>query len=153
MSADSYSMSFRVRWADLDPNRHLRHTAYNDYATHVRFSYLAEQGFGPDQFRETGLGPVILREETRFLAEVGAQEKITVDFLVTAASPSCDSFSLFHHVRKESGKLAATVLVDGGWLDLNQRKLIAPPPDLAAPILSLPKSEDFRQLEDRFKDD
>ena len=28
-----FTRSFEVRWADLDANRHLRHTAYLDYAT------------------------------------------------------------------------------------------------------------------------
>lgn len=44
MNPLAYRLSFIPRWADLDPNRHLRHTAYADYATPVRFSYLTENG-------------------------------------------------------------------------------------------------------------
>lgn len=31
---------FEVKWADLDPNRHMRHSAYNDYAAHMRVKFL-----------------------------------------------------------------------------------------------------------------
>jgi len=62
-----YQKSFVVRWADLDPNRHLRHTAYNDYATQVRLSCLEENGFGAKKFLDLNFGPVMFREETRYV--------------------------------------------------------------------------------------
>ena len=40
-----WHLGFDVRWADLDPNQHVRHTAYADYGTHVRMSWLASAGF------------------------------------------------------------------------------------------------------------
>lgn len=147
MTDGSYSMTFTPRWADLDPNRHLRHTAFNDYATQVRFCYLQERGFGPDEFAAAGFGPVILREETRFLAEVGMGATIIIDFLVSAASPSWHRFSLFHHITKGE-TLAATVEVDGGWMDLARRKLRPPPPVLVEAMRALPRTEDFAELLD-----
>lgn len=146
MSAE-FKMAFSPRWADLDPNRHLRHTAFNDYATHVRFSYLQKHGFGPEEFVTADLGPVILREETRFLAEVSMGSEIEIDFWVSAASPSWHRFGLFHHVT--CGEiLAATVEVDGGWMDLSRRKLRPPPDELAAVMRALPRTDDFRELPD-----
>ncbi|MCP4204821.1 MAG: acyl-CoA thioesterase [bacterium] len=65
MSAARFAQTFHVRWADLDPNRHMRNTAYLDYATEVRFAYLAENGFPQARFAEDNFGPVIFREEIR----------------------------------------------------------------------------------------
>lgn len=126
-----YKKSFVVRWADLDPNRHLRHTAYNDYATHVRFSCLEENGFGANKFMAFNFGPVMFREETRFFREVGMNEEITIDFKMSGLSPDAKRFHMTHDVYKQNGKLAATVTLEGGWLDLGKRKLMAPPQELS----------------------
>ena len=71
--------NFEVRWADLDPNRHLRHTAYNDFGSHVRVRFFSEHEFGPDYFGRHQFGPVLFREEVVFLKEVGMTDTVKVD--------------------------------------------------------------------------
>lgn len=143
-----FTMSFPVRWADLDPARHLRHSAYNDYGTHVRFAYLDRHGFGTEAFERLDFLPVILREEVRFLREVLQGDTITLDMRLTAASPRLTRFRLAHDVTRGDGVLAATIEVDGGWMDLTHRKLIAPPAELAALMRRLQPEEGFEELPD-----
>jgi acyl-CoA thioesterase FadM len=38
----AFECRFEVRWADLDGNRHVRNTAFSEYATHTRFRLLAD---------------------------------------------------------------------------------------------------------------
>ena len=45
----SYTLEFNTKWADFDANRHMRHTAYNDYAAEVRIRYFAYAGFPVDR--------------------------------------------------------------------------------------------------------
>ena len=45
---------YEIMWADLNPNVHQRHTAYADYATDVRFWFLADHGFTPHQVSTVG---------------------------------------------------------------------------------------------------
>ncbi len=137
---------FEIRWADLDPNRHLRHSSFTDYATHVRFSYLREHGFSQRRFAELGLGPVIFREETRFFAEVDAGETITVDFRARGLAPDASRWDLLHEVRLSDGTHAATVRVEGAWLDLKTRRLTTPPDDLVTLLDRLPHTDDFEVL-------
>lgn len=141
-----FEKTFEVRWADLDPNRHLRHTSYNDYATHVRFSYLEQGGFGARQFAEHRMGPVIFREETRYFKEVGMNEEITLDFRIAALSPGAERFRMAHRVERADGELAATVMVEGAWMDLAKRKLRPAPPELAQLLRGLPRTEDFEEI-------
>jgi len=143
-----FTMSFRVRWADLDPHRHLRHSAFNDYGTHIRFTYLAQHGFGFDEFTRLDFGPVILREEVRFLREVPQGDSITLDMRLVASSPRMTRFRLAHDVTRADGVLAATIEVDGGWMDLSRRKLIAPPEELAAVLRAVQPEEGFEELRD-----
>lgn len=49
--SEVYFLEFHVRWSDLDPNMHLRHTAYNDMCAATRFSYLESLGFTMAKFQ------------------------------------------------------------------------------------------------------
>jgi acyl-CoA thioester hydrolase len=48
-----------------------------------------------------------------------------------------------HEIFRADGKHAARVTSAGGWLNLDERKLIAPPPALLAAMNSLEKIDDF----------
>jgi len=48
-----------------------------------------------------------------------------------------------HEIFRPDGKLSARVTSAGGWLDLVERKLIAPPPELLAAMNSLERTDDF----------
>ena len=66
----SFQVSFATKWADFDPNRHMRHTAYNDYAAEVRVRYFAKNNFSIDEFTRHNLGPILFKEETSFRKEI-----------------------------------------------------------------------------------
>lgn len=127
-----YEKTFAVRWADLDPNAHMRHSAYADYAAQVRLDFLADHGFALPRFAELGIGPVLFREDTRFLKEVHLGETIRVTAELGGLRADGARWRIIHTLYKADGREAAVVAVDGAWLDLRQRKLVVPPPELAA---------------------
>ncbi len=143
---EPYAESFEVQWAHLDANRHVCNTAYMDFATHVRFCFLADHGFPPAEFARANLGPVILREEIHYLKEVGIDDTVTVDYRLAAARPDQSRFRLAHRIFRRDGALAATIHTDGGWMDLAARKLVAPPPKLSQALDRLVRTEDFEVL-------
>jgi acyl-CoA thioester hydrolase len=55
-------------------------------------------------------------------------------------------FRLRNEFFREDGQLAARVTSIGGWLDLTQRKLVAPPPRLAQLLRALVRSEDYTEI-------
>ena len=121
-----------MRWAELDPNGHMRHSAYADFAADQRVSWLASLGYDVRRFAELRLGPILFREETRFLKELRGGERIRVDGRVTASTPDGARWTILHTIYKADGRVAATVTVEGAWLDLDRRQLTVPPPELAA---------------------
>lgn len=143
---EGYFRQYEIRWADLDPNSHMRGSAYADYAVEVRMRYLMEQGFSPQRFAELGFGPVILREENRYLREIQIGETIRINFLGAGMSPDAASWMVQHEFYKSNGKLAAVLKLEGGWLDLHQRRLIAPPEELARLMQNLARTGDFKEL-------
>lgn len=136
--AERFALSFDVRWADCDPNRHLRHSAYADYCTHVRFAYIEAQGFALHRFDTERFGPVIFREETQYLREIRLGERVKFDFEVLAFSDDHIRWSVMHTVWNAAGKRAAIVLLDGCWLHMETRKAIVPPDDLRDIMRRLP---------------
>ncbi len=140
------SRTFHVRWSDVDANGHARNTSYSEYATDVRVSLFAASGFDWARFQAAGIGPVILREDIEYLRETMLGEALRVDMHVVAASPDGARWRIRHDVVKESGEQAARLTVTGGWLDLQARRLVVPPPDLQALLRSVPRAEPFEEL-------
>lgn len=141
-----FSQTFQVRWADLDPNRHMRHTAFNDYTTQVRARFFYEKGIDTDFFEENHCGVVLFREETLFFKEVGQNEDITIDIKLAALSKESGRFKIVHQVFKKSGQPAAQITVEGAWFDLITRKLIQPPAQVLTMVNSLVKTADFQEI-------
>jgi len=48
---DAFETRCEVRWADLDPNGHVRHTVFMDWATQCRVAALAAAGLTPRRFQ------------------------------------------------------------------------------------------------------
>ena len=55
-------LPFDVRWADIDANSHMRHSAYYDYAAHLRVQLLKSIGMDIMTLSKLGIGPVLFRE-------------------------------------------------------------------------------------------
>ena len=134
----NHAITYRTRWADMDPNGHMRHSAYADYAADQRVVVLASWGFGVAQFAHLRLGPILFREETKFLKEIHIGEEIRVDGRLLSVNADGSRWSIVHTIYKADGRVAATVTVDGAWLDLDRRKLTMPPAELAAALATLP---------------
>ena len=135
------AITYRTRWADMDPNGHMRHSAYADYAADQRLVLLAEWGYDIKEFARLRLGPILFREETTFLKEVHIGEEIRVDSRLRSVNDDGTRWSILHTIYKADGRVAATVTVDGAWLDLDKRKLTTPPVELAESFRALPAYE------------
>ena len=125
-----YSKNYTIRWADLDANIHMRHSAYNDYAAQTRLLFMAENGFGMEWFKEHNVFPVLFREETIFLKEIQGNETIRIDAMLLKMNADGSRWSIMNHFYKADGTLAAKLTVDGAWMDIIVRKLKPPPVEL-----------------------
>jgi acyl-CoA thioester hydrolase len=141
-----YTKIFIVRWADCDVNGHMRNTAYSEYAIDTRISFLTDQGFPYQRFEEMGFGPVILREEIDYLRELRLGETVEVDFTQLGLSPDGARFKLAHDFWRPGGKQAARIVLSGGWLGLETRRLVTPPDPLFQAMAAVPKAEGWEEL-------
>lgn len=141
-----FSATCEVRWSDLDPNGHARHTAFLDWATHARLMAFASQGISTARMHEFGVGPVLFREEADYLREVSGEDRITVTFEFAAASDDWKHFRIQHLLTRQDEVPCAKVVVRGAWFDLKARKVIAPPEAIARACAALPRAKGFAIL-------
>src|SRR5690606_35387091 len=107
---------------------------------------LKKSGLSLDEFAKRGIGPILFREELIYHREIGLDEKITVNVELTKLNTSNFRFSFRHKIYKENGVKAATINVDGAWLNLQERKLISIPEDWVQFIDKIPRSDDYQEV-------
>ncbi|MEO6914283.1 MAG: acyl-CoA thioesterase [Chitinophagaceae bacterium] len=139
----SWSKEFEVRWADLDPNFHLRHSVYYDFGAAMRVDMLSEFGITPAFMRQHQLGPIILREECVFLKEISSGDRVSVDVHLLKARRDYSRWTFVHHIFKNDTVISAKLTIDGAWLNTEIRKLTVPPIEVLETFKSIPTAEDF----------
>jgi len=136
-----------LRWADLDPNGHARHSVYYDFGAALRVDFLSAAGVTLAFMEEHHFGPVLFREEALFRRELRYGDELWINLLVTQARHDGSRFSFRHEISRTDGILCAVINVDGAWIDTQRRKLATPPPLIAKMLGDGPKSEDFQWLD------
>jgi len=138
----TFTWKVTVRWSDLDPNGHVRHSVYYDFGAQARINYLQQQGVGIAWLAEKGLGPVLFREEAQFKRELSFGDDLTIDTRISGVSADHRKWSMRHRIWR-GDELCAVLDLDGAWLDLKTRRIAAPPPELVAKFEDLERTEDF----------
>ena len=142
----NFEVLFKTKWSDFDPNRHMRHTAYNDYAAEVRVRYFQEHGLSINEFAKLNIGPILFKEETSFYKEIHIGENITVKMELEGVSKGIERWRFNHQIFNKDGALSAEIKVYGAWIDLLKRKLTAPPAEFAKIFTELPKTANFKEI-------
>jgi len=143
---DAYTMTYEVRWADIDANRHVRYSAYIDAAAELRYRFFTQHDLPPEAFDKLGVGPVYTTLTANFFREVRLGETITITYMLTGLSESGRRWKVRHDFLKANGKKAVVVLLEGTILNLITRQPTAPTPEIMAVFQQVPRSHDFELL-------
>ena len=141
-----FERTLQAGWVQIDANGHLRNTAFMDIAVDVRLMYLDSRGFGMSQMTGHAIGPVVRRDEIEFFREVRLLEPVRITCESAGMSEDGSRFMFRNDFFRGDGELAARLTSLGGWLDLRERKLTAPPPILLAAMQALERTPDFKVL-------
>ena len=142
-----FEQSIQIRWADIDANRHLRHSVYYDYGASMRMNALTSEGLSMRKLEELRMGPILFREEAIFKREIIFEDVITIDVQLVKSRSDFARWSLRHNFKKADGTLAAIINIDGAWIDLVKRKLAIPDPFIIHVFEKFPKADDFEITE------
>ena len=146
MAVSLYATTLETGWSDIDMNGHLANTAYLAKAVDVRLRFFALHRFGVGEFARLRIGPVVMTDEIGYFREVHLQETLTATLALAGLADDGSRWRLCNEFHRTDGKLAARVTSLGGWLDLDARRLVAPPPPLAAALATLARTAEFAAL-------
>ncbi len=140
-----FEQPITIRWSDLDPNGHVRHSVYYDFGAQARIAYLQKQGFGIEWLADNGIGPVLFREEARFYSELHSGDELVIDAKLCGVSADHRKWSMRHSILRGEN-LCATIEVDGAWFDLKTRRISPPPVELVEKFEALTRTKDFQMI-------
>ena len=141
-----FSRKIQVRWSDLDPNFHVRHSIYYDWGAFVRIEFLNEHGLNYQLMQELKFGPILFREECVFRREVVSGDEIIMNLQLLRSKKDFSRWSIQHQLTKSDGTLCAVLTVDGAWMDVLRRKLSSPPEKVHEVFAEMPKSQPFEWM-------
>lgn len=133
-------------WGDMDFNAHTRNTAYLDKSADIRLMFFSENGFSTDEFKRMRIGPVVMRDEVEYFRETSLLDELDVVLSLAGLAGDGSRYRLRNEFKRLDGTLCARVTSTGGWLNLSERKLMAPPAALLTALKTLTKAEDFEVL-------
>jgi acyl-CoA thioester hydrolase len=141
---EKYVKELQIRWSDLDPNFHLRHSVYYDWGAFCRISFLEEQGLTTDVLKKLQIGPILFREECVFRKEINLGDIVTIDLQLVKAKKDFSRWSFRHNIIKNGDIVAALLTVDGAWLDVVKRKLASAGEEVLHVFSGMPFASDFQ---------
>ena len=143
----AFVQQVHIRWADIDPNFHLRHSVYYDWAASCRLDYLGQQGLTSERFQAMHFGPILFREECVFRREIRLGDPVTINLELLRSRRDYSRWTIQHTIMKNPETLAAIVTVDGAWIDTLKRKLAIPSEEIAPAFAGMPLQEGFQWME------
>lgn len=141
-----YLKEFEIRWSDVDANRHLANSAYVNFMSHARISFMAALGFGQKVLVENEIGPVAFYEHMYYFKEVFPGKPIKVSLEVVGMSEDGKFFEFHHNFYDYKGRNVAYCEMMGSWISLKSRKLTILPEHLLQKFQAVEKSKGFRIL-------
>jgi acyl-CoA thioester hydrolase len=137
---ESFISEVQVRWSDIDPNVHLRHSVYYDFAASCRIAFLEKFGLSTGTMQRLRIGPILFREECMF------KKEIRLNLVLVKARADYSRWTIRHNIFKNGDALSAIIMVDGAWLDTTLRKLAAPPQEVKDVFSMMPLAPEMEWL-------
>lgn len=141
----TFRKKIHVRWSDLDPNGHVRHSVYYDFAAQLRTELFIERGIKVQDMAAAGFGPVLFEEKASFRKELHFGDELYMTAALQAVREDYGRFAFVHEIWRED-TLCSTVEVFGAFIDLKARKLTLPPQSFIDKLSNLPRHADFKWL-------
>ena len=141
-----FSRIIQLRWSDLDPNFHIRHSVYYDWGAFVRVEFLNGEGLTSQVMQELKFGPILFREECVFRKEIRSGDVIKMSLQLARSKQDFSRWTIQHQITKDDGTLCSVLTVDGAWIDVVKRKLASPPDQIFDVFSNMPKAENFEWI-------
>ncbi len=142
-----YSIPVQLRWSDLDPNFHIRHSVYYDWGAMCRIKFLDSHGLTPAFMSQHNFGPIILREECVFRKEIKYGDELLITLKLIKGKRDYSRWTITHEIKKNDNILCSLITIDGAWINSIERKLFKPSAKVEEVFSQMPIDENFQWLD------
>ncbi len=143
-----FKRPLHIRWSDLDPNGHVRHSVYYDFAAQLRTELFIANDIRVEEMASYGIGPILFEEKASFKRELHFGDQLTMVAAIVGLRKDYSRFAFIHEIWR-GDTLCATVEVLGAWIDLSARKLTLPPAKFIAKFENFPLHENFEWMPEK----
>ena len=141
-----YLKEFEIRWSDVDANRHMANSAYLNFMSHTRMSFLLEIGFNQKTMSQNNIGPVVFHEHVYYFKEAFLGKPVKVSLELVGLSEDGMFFEFHHNFYDGNGKNFAHCQIMGAWIDLKTRTLTGLGNEFLAAFNKVQKEDGFKVL-------
>jgi acyl-CoA thioester hydrolase len=126
MSNPIYEYSLKILEHHLDTFGHVNNATYLQIYEEARWDLLAQNNHGIDKIVSSRIGPVILDLHLVFKAELINREEIKIITVAKKEMRNKYVMVLEQKMLKADGKVASTLELSLGLMNLDKRKLVPP---------------------------
>lgn len=126
MSNPVYEYEILIREQHLDTFGHVNNAKYLELYEEARWDLLTQNKLGLKEIMETQVGPVLLDLNLTFKSELKNREIIKIFTQAKTEMRNKYVMLLEQKMVRADGKIASTLTLSVGMMDLKARKLIAP---------------------------
>jgi acyl-CoA thioester hydrolase len=126
MSNPIYEYSLKILEHHLDTFGHVNNATYLQIYEEARWDLLAQNNHGIDKIVASRIGPVILDLHLIFKAELINREEIKIITVAKKEMRNKYVMVLEQKMLKADGKVASTLELSIGLMNLDKRKLVPP---------------------------
>jgi len=133
------------RWADIDPNQHMRHSAFADWAAYVRTEWLNTNGLDMQKLMELKVAPIMFEENVKYFKEVLLGDRITIELQLAGTNDDASRWLLRHTFRR-GATVCAVSEAKGAWFNIVTRRIAPPPRGLLEAFANIVRTDDYVDL-------
>lgn len=119
-----FTYPLTIREFHLDTFGHVNNATYLQIYEEARWQFITDNGYGLETIKSSGLGPVILELNIRFLKELRLRENITIHSQTGTYAGRIGTIKQW--ITNEQGQICSDVEMKVGLFDTAKRKLVEP---------------------------
>jgi len=127
MESRTFEYPMIIKEFHLDTFGHVNNATYLEIYEEARWQFITENGYGLEEIKKTGLGPVILDIKVRFIKELKLREAITIFSKTTGYNSKIGTIQQW--IIDSQGNKCSDVEMTIGLFDTHARKLVKPTPE------------------------
>jgi len=124
MESNIYKYELTIKEYHLDTFGHVNNAVYLQLYEEARWQFITDNGYGLSKIKSTGLGPVILEINIRFMKELRLREKIVIHSQTTEYSGKNGTIKQW--ITNDEGRTCSVVEMKISLFDTAKRKIVEP---------------------------